>query len=122
VYENNQNSTICFGISFINPAQIKQVTSVAALEDLSQIAVGLCNGIVVLIKGNDIARDKSFKSIQLGKEAGIPVTGIPCVLFCNVIVVHQDLDFANKEKQRHYLLSPVIQSLCITPTKRNCSR
>ena len=46
----------------------------AVLEDLSQLAIGLCNEAVVLIKG-DIAREKNSKQILLQPEGENPVTG-----------------------------------------------
>eukprot|EP01114_Cavostelium_apophysatum_P016791 TRINITY_DN4846_c1_g1_i1.p1 TRINITY_DN4846_c1_g1~~TRINITY_DN4846_c1_g1_i1.p1 ORF type:complete len:953 (+),score=293.87 TRINITY_DN4846_c1_g1_i1:58-2916(+) len=57
----------------ILPATV--VTAMAVSEDLTQIAIGLCNGLVVLIRG-DIVREKNSKQVHLGSETGIPVTGL----------------------------------------------
>ncbi|RUS22924.1 hypothetical protein BC937DRAFT_94921 [Endogone sp. FLAS-F59071] len=50
------------------------VTTFAVLENLSQIAIGLANGVVILIRG-DISRDRTTKQkiIHEGEE---PVTGL----------------------------------------------
>jgi hypothetical protein len=60
------------------------VTCLAVLEDLSQIAVGLCNEAVILIKG-DIAREKTSKQILLQPEGENPVTGTLTLILFNDI-------------------------------------
>jgi hypothetical protein len=49
------------------------VTAFAVLENMSQIAVGLENGIVLLIRG-DISRDRTIKT-KVIHEGSEPVTG-----------------------------------------------
>jgi hypothetical protein len=46
-----------------------------ALEDLTQIAIGLCNGNVVLVTG-DLLREKNPRQIILQIAGENPVTGI----------------------------------------------
>ncbi|KAJ3414393.1 Vacuolar protein sorting-associated protein 11 [Chytridiales sp. JEL 0842] len=50
------------------------VTAFAVLQNMSQIAIGLENGIVMLIRG-DISRDRSTK-IKVVHEGSEPVTGL----------------------------------------------
>lgn len=48
------------------------------MEDLSQIAIGLCNGAVIVVRG-DILRDKSPKQKILRADTSDPdkiITGI----------------------------------------------
>jgi hypothetical protein len=52
------------------------VTAFACTEDLSQIAVGLRNGQVVLIRGSDVSRDRSPKQKLLSSGSDTPVTGL----------------------------------------------
>ena len=49
----------------------------AVLEDLTQLAIGLCNGVVVLIRG-DVLRDKVLKQkfIKTESDPVVPVTGM----------------------------------------------
>jgi hypothetical protein len=54
---------------------LDQITSFAVLEDLSQMAIGLCNGLVVLFKG-DLAREKISKQLVLQADAENPITGL----------------------------------------------
>eukprot|EP01116_Phalansterium_solitarium_P000785 TRINITY_DN10648_c0_g1_i1.p1 TRINITY_DN10648_c0_g1~~TRINITY_DN10648_c0_g1_i1.p1 ORF type:complete len:1021 (-),score=472.43 TRINITY_DN10648_c0_g1_i1:124-3186(-) len=52
------------------------VTSLAVLDDLSQLAVGLCNGVVVLMRG-DLLRDRHSKQLVLQEpESRDPVTAL----------------------------------------------
>jgi hypothetical protein len=50
------------------------VTAFVALEDLSQLAVGLASGVVILLKG-DLIREKISKQITLPVEGESPITG-----------------------------------------------
>lgn len=50
-----------------------QVSVIAAVENLSQLAVGLANGVVVLYRG-DISRDRFTKPKILHKGQD-PITG-----------------------------------------------
>jgi hypothetical protein len=49
-------------------------TCMEVLEDLSQLAVGLMDGSVILIKG-DIGRDRAPKQRVVQTPTGFPVTG-----------------------------------------------
>ncbi len=69
------------------------VTAFVALEDLSQIAVGLASGIVVLMKG-DIVREKTTKQATLTIEGQSPVTGNS--KYCNL--TSQGLGFKEQAK------------------------
>ena len=51
------------------------VTVITVLEDLTQIAVGLCNGTLVLFKG-DILREKNVKQYSLQADTDSPITGL----------------------------------------------
>ncbi|KAI8997885.1 hypothetical protein BDB01DRAFT_864962 [Pilobolus umbonatus] len=53
---------------------ISKVSTIAVLENLSQIAIGLTNGVVILIRG-DLSKDKTTKQkiIYEGEE---PITGL----------------------------------------------
>lgn len=50
-----------------------QVTCVAALEDLSQLAIGLCNGLVILLY--DLAHERVPKQTILAASVETPITG-----------------------------------------------
>lgn len=64
------------------PCRIQQVSSLAVLENLSQLAVGLANGSVILMRG-DVSRDRAIKQKVLYKGSH-PITGTTsglCVKF-----------------------------------------
>ncbi|KAJ1554979.1 Vacuolar protein sorting-associated protein 11, partial [Cladochytrium tenue] len=54
--------------------KIFPVTALAVLENMSQVAIGLENGVVLLIRG-DISRDR-FTKTKAVYESGEPVTGL----------------------------------------------
>lgn len=58
------------------PGAAVPVSAFACTEDLSQIAVGLCNGQLVLIRGSDVSRDRSPKQKLLASGGDSPVTGL----------------------------------------------
>eukprot|EP00027_Filamoeba_sp_ATCC50430_P018912 CAMPEP_0168579026 /NCGR_PEP_ID=MMETSP0413-20121227/21645_1 /TAXON_ID=136452 /ORGANISM="Filamoeba nolandi, Strain NC-AS-23-1" /LENGTH=897 /DNA_ID=CAMNT_0008612909 /DNA_START=77 /DNA_END=2766 /DNA_ORIENTATION=- len=70
---------LCVRVIKIQKSKTQQtqvpVTCLAVLEDLSQIAVGLCNGNVVLVTG-DIVREKTSKQTVLSTENINPITGL----------------------------------------------
>jgi hypothetical protein len=57
-----------------NKKKKKKVSTLAVLENLSQAAIGLANGVVILIRG-DLSKDKTVKQkvIYEGEE---PITGL----------------------------------------------
>jgi hypothetical protein len=64
------------GAGAANAGAAVPVTAFACTEDLSQIAVGLRNGQVVLIRGSDVSRDRSPKQKLLSSGTESPVTGL----------------------------------------------
>ena len=50
------------------------MSQVAVCESLSQVAVGLCNGAVILIK-SDVSRDRFIRQ-KVAFEAKEPITGL----------------------------------------------
>ncbi|KNC46655.1 Vps11 [Thecamonas trahens ATCC 50062] len=60
-----------------------QVTTLAVLENLSQIALGLADGRVLVVRGNDVSRDRSPKLVFLTPPAEVPapVTGLGWRMF-----------------------------------------
>jgi hypothetical protein len=50
------------------------VTAVAVLEDLSQVAIGLVNGVVLLIR--DLAQERTPRLVPLSHPGAIPITGL----------------------------------------------
>jgi WD40 repeat protein len=59
----------------IQAAEKSEVTAMACLDDLSQLAIGLADGSVVLF-GGDLVRDSAAKSRLCLEKSGSPVTGL----------------------------------------------
>lgn len=49
------------------------MTGLAVLEDLSQVAIGLCNGVVLLMR--DLGHERAPKLVPLSNPDNSPVTG-----------------------------------------------
>jgi hypothetical protein len=49
------------------------VTCLAVLEDLSQVAIGLCNGVVLLMR--DLGHERAPKLVPLSNPSYSPITG-----------------------------------------------
>lgn len=83
--------------------KINAVTTFAALEDMSQIALGLFNGSVVLIYG-DILYERNPKQRLLHRPSDLPVTGLGwreksqnTTLF--VVTLHQVFSYTMTEQR-----------------------
>ena len=63
------------------------VTTLACLEDLSQIAVGLSDGSVLLLAAGDLLREKSIRQKIVLASSGSPVTGMGFLVQKNGAVV-----------------------------------
>lgn len=50
------------------------VTCLAVLEDLSQVAIGLCNGVVLLMR--DLGHERAPKLVPLSNPSYSPITGL----------------------------------------------
>lgn len=75
--EKGSGLTNCKTLKILNENKTPMdATVLAALEDLSQIAVGLMDGSVILIKSTDVAKDRFPKMKTIVKPTGFPVTGL----------------------------------------------